>query len=200
MSPSGDQVANKTTLSRLYRWALRLSEVRYDVHHIPGHLNVFADLLTRWGARPATVIAHCFVRAVSLADNKDLDPDYLDFVYDRVRPLYHPHFEWPDLKDIQQAQRKAQKPENVELRDGTYYKTGTNRIWIPVAASWLRSRITVISHFLSGHGSPEVMHARLKVVYYVPGILPLLRRFSQLCLHCDTGPSPSRIGIACQSS
>ena len=51
MDPSGKQAENKNTLSPLYRWALRLSKVRYKVYHIPGQFNVFADMLTRWGAR-----------------------------------------------------------------------------------------------------------------------------------------------------
>ena len=38
------------TLDKLYRWSLELSSVDYVIEHIPIHFNVWADMLSRWGA------------------------------------------------------------------------------------------------------------------------------------------------------
>lgn len=35
---------------KVQRWAIRLSEFHYTVEHIPGHCNIWADMLTRWAA------------------------------------------------------------------------------------------------------------------------------------------------------
>lgn len=31
-------------------WAIRLSEFNFTIEHIPGEMNVWADILTRWAA------------------------------------------------------------------------------------------------------------------------------------------------------
>lgn len=49
LDPTGKQVENKATLSRLYRGEVWRSEFLYRIRHVPGQHNVFADLLTRWG-------------------------------------------------------------------------------------------------------------------------------------------------------
>jgi RNase H-like domain found in reverse transcriptase len=38
------------TAAKLVRWALKLSAYRYKIEHIPGHQNVWSDMLTRWAA------------------------------------------------------------------------------------------------------------------------------------------------------
>ena len=37
-------------VSKIQRWALILSQFEYIVSHVPGELNYFPDLMTRWGA------------------------------------------------------------------------------------------------------------------------------------------------------
>ena len=37
-------------VSKIQRWALILSQFEYVVSHVPGELNYFPDLMTRWGA------------------------------------------------------------------------------------------------------------------------------------------------------
>lgn len=37
-------------VSKIQRWALILSQFEYSVAHVPGELNYFPDLMTRWGA------------------------------------------------------------------------------------------------------------------------------------------------------
>ena len=41
---------SKPTADRLERWAVYLRGFTYDIHHIPGDLNVWADMISRWGS------------------------------------------------------------------------------------------------------------------------------------------------------
>jgi hypothetical protein len=38
------------TVSKIRRWALKLATYNYRIEHIAGELNIWTDLLTRWGA------------------------------------------------------------------------------------------------------------------------------------------------------
>jgi hypothetical protein len=37
-------------IDNLHRWSYKLSSFHYTIEHIPGSLNVWADMLTRWAA------------------------------------------------------------------------------------------------------------------------------------------------------
>ena len=43
-----EKSTNKTTLTRLHRWALELQEHSYTIRHITGEENFFADMFSRW--------------------------------------------------------------------------------------------------------------------------------------------------------
>ena len=196
MDPSGKQAENKNTLSRLYRWALRLSEVRYKVYHIPGQFNVFADMLTRWGARVdptplVRVAATTLSVSLPTTSHPEDESEYLNFIYDRVRPLLQPDFAWPTEASILAAQRQAlrkQPKSSLGLSfDRVWLHSRTKRIWLPKSAVRLRTRVVVIAHTISGHGSVDVTLAKIRRVYHAPGIRDLVQRFVKLCLHCDSG-------------
>jgi transposase InsO family protein len=46
---SGNKV-RKNSVDKIHRWAANLFPLKFQIHHIAGEDNVFADLLTRWGA------------------------------------------------------------------------------------------------------------------------------------------------------
>ena len=195
MDPSGAQAQNKNTLTRLYRWALQLSEIRYRVYHIPGQFNVFAELLTRWGARVENLKVRLSSMTVSLPSEPGLadNTDYIDFIYDRVRLLHRPDFSWPTWNCIIAAQRRAigKQPrlaDHLYVADGLFFHSKTRRIWIPSSSLKLRTRIVVIAHTLSGHGSVDTTLARINTAFHAPGIKPLVQKFVKLCLHCESGP------------
>ena len=52
-SPAKD--TKKHISNKLQRWAMKLSNYRYTVHHISGENNVWADLLSRWGLPTHTI-------------------------------------------------------------------------------------------------------------------------------------------------
>jgi hypothetical protein len=45
------------TVSKIQRWALKLATYNYRIGHIAGELNVWTDLLTRWGAAVSKTIS-----------------------------------------------------------------------------------------------------------------------------------------------
>lgn len=51
MDPGSRETAlSKPTADRLERWAVSLRSFQYTIQHLAGERNVWADLLTRWGA------------------------------------------------------------------------------------------------------------------------------------------------------
>ena len=175
---------------------MRLAEIQYTIHHIPGHLNVVADLLIRWGTSTTSRVRACVAkvprRIISLAGVSD-DDVYLQFLYDRIRPLHKPEFEWPTLQQISVAQTDAilsnpQAPliHKLHLTDNIWTDS-MGRVWLPDDAK-LRTRVVVIAHTLSGHGSVQTTLDKIRRFYFAPDIKPLVTRYVHLCLHCDTGP------------
>lgn len=44
----------KHAANRIERWAMLISEFRYEIVHIVGDENIWADLLSRWGSATPT--------------------------------------------------------------------------------------------------------------------------------------------------
>lgn len=44
------------TENKITRWAIKLSTYRFEIEHVPGDRNVWADLLTRWAVQPRSTI------------------------------------------------------------------------------------------------------------------------------------------------
>ena len=61
-----------SSLSRLYRWVLKLQEFSLRVIHLPGEKNIFADLLSRWGY-PGDRKAEAKLPAISMFPPKELN-------------------------------------------------------------------------------------------------------------------------------
>lgn len=45
------------TMSKLMRWAIKLTKFRFVIEHLGGSQNVWADMLTRWAARTCQEIS-----------------------------------------------------------------------------------------------------------------------------------------------
>ena len=85
------------TASKLMRWAIKLSAFRYVVEHLPGELNVWADMLTRWAVSPK-----CMVDATKLLRAKSL-------MCAPINPRTDPKFDWPNMEDIKKAQTSSKE-------------------------------------------------------------------------------------------
>lgn len=79
----------KHTAQKLERWALQLQGFNYVIRAIKGEENVWADLLTRWGA--GRIALTC--RSTKLMELDDL----------RVNPMKHKQFSWPSEDNIREA-------------------------------------------------------------------------------------------------
>src|SRR5689334_4085812 len=89
---------------RLVRWGVSLRDFNFAIHHIPGEENVWADLLTRWGAVMPCSIAVRRLRKVSPNNGQQPDEDPLANV--RVQPLHDKKFVWPNVAEIADEQQK----------------------------------------------------------------------------------------------
>ena len=98
--PSSSETAMaKHTMGKLYRWALHLMNHRFEIHDISGDVNVWADLLSRWGSSFKTV---CAIHTVPM-------------VY---APQLEENFEWPTAIDILEAQNVASCSKNQTIYGG----------------------------------------------------------------------------------
>ena len=192
LNPSGKQVENKATLSRLYRRGVLISEFTFTIKHVPGQYNVFADLLTRWGITNVGVsLAHrggLILNTIVMSVHEE----YEQFLYDRVRPLERPDFSYPTKDQILKSQKDNMKKTDI----GKYklkwnvdrYTDGTGRVFIPLDDVVLRTRIIVAAHYTTGHGSISTMLTELDKSFCIPDVKELVTKFTRLCLHCDKKP------------
>jgi hypothetical protein len=87
---------SKPTSEMLERWIQQMQRIPYDILHISGDDNYFADIMSRWG-----YIVPQKVAMRSVAFRKAMDETSA-----RVRPLQKEDFKWPDLAEIQKSQLK----------------------------------------------------------------------------------------------
>jgi hypothetical protein len=95
----------------LQRWALELQRFNYEIEHNNGEDNIWADLMTRWGA-PSPI--------ADLSENRTVDvrritkatiPEVM-----RVRPLQGAEFKWPNLDEIEEDRRNGSKKKSVLIQ------------------------------------------------------------------------------------
>lgn len=161
----------QATRHKISRWALALTSFNYEIQHIDGERNVWADLLSRWGQSPAPKI---MVKALSLHPFKEGN----DFVF-------------PDLNTIWQSQKKA----NVDLKARTDLESrtvdGESRIfhngkpWIPECDDDLWKRILIVAHCgIGGHRGVASTTRVLQQYCSTRGLRTKVLHFMKLCLLC----------------
>ncbi|KAH9073196.1 hypothetical protein Ae201684P_015013 [Aphanomyces euteiches] len=130
------------TRDKLLRWADIISQYRYEIEHIDGVHNLWADLMSRWG-QPAPMKSHvnrlrvdeppCFAetsisrrtsrryaRALKQWTKRRKRQSH-NFVYKppqaKIRPLDDPEFTWPDIDSIIDAQQRYPAPRTAILHE-----------------------------------------------------------------------------------
>ncbi|CEP01149.1 hypothetical protein PBRA_008461, partial [Plasmodiophora brassicae] len=177
---SQDSEMKKHTAQKLERWALHLQGFRYQTKSIAGEDNVWADLLTRWGA--GRIALSC--RAARIMELDDL----------RVTPRQHPEFSWPTETEIRDAQRLLSRDEKID--NGVYFDEA-DRLWknedkavlIPchLDCKSLRLRILIIGHCASaGHRAYDVTKQMIMERFVWKKISQDIQAMCQQCLHCIT--------------
>jgi hypothetical protein len=191
---------SKPTSEMLERWIQQMQRIPYDILHISGDDNYFADIMSRWG-----YIVPQKVAMRSVAFRKAMDETSA-----RVRPLQKEDFKWPDLAEIQksqlkhlqtllaQQQRKGGKGRcktNISLFKGDkgqqvqmLVKPGQDgpRILIPTADANLRLRLTVIAHAgeRCGHVGQHETLAKLRQHFTWRHMEKDVKSLCNECLHC----------------
>jgi transposase InsO family protein len=175
LDPEGRQVV-KHADDRLSRWSLSLMTFKFSVEHIPGELNVIADMLSRWRIEyPQTVRA-------------------IRFEPGDCSALHKEDFQWPDLDQVAGLQGRL-TDQDIDLLnltpvviDGRSLLVKStprkNRIYVPDGDN-LKLRLCVIAHAgLAGHRGTESTYQALKGRFFWPKMYKDVKSFCQLCLHC----------------
>ncbi|KAE9356250.1 hypothetical protein PF008_g3693 [Phytophthora fragariae] len=98
-----DSAMARYQADKLQHWTMSLLVFRYVIEHVPGEVNAWGDLLSRWGAGPALKQERTSRRVARLA------------VVQRVSPLEDPEFVWPAETEIRALQQVA-RDDNSDLQ------------------------------------------------------------------------------------
>lgn len=123
---------------KLQRWALKLAGRRYQIEHIAGEDNLWADIISRWAQPSRSDVFGSVKHVVTHSRASEVS---------QLRPLQDEAFVWPTFEAIRLAQRqhKQQVPEcHGREQDGLVYVD--SKLWLPIQAKALVQRILIIAH------------------------------------------------------
>jgi hypothetical protein len=174
----------KHTAAKLQRWALVLMGFEYVIEHVPGHDNLWADLLSRWGAKehtPTTTTPK--VRRMYCVPSN--------------APKHITDFQWPHIDEIQACQNKVtpqMRPPNLVQDENAIWRNTLGKIWIPHTAKDLQMRLCVISHTgAAGHRGFQATLTALADSFWWQNLRSDLLVFHKQCIHCLAVGGPHRI-------
>ena len=182
--------------ARLDRWALKLQGYRFNVEHVAGELNLWADLLSRWGAKSVERVKTVATPSLNAIGRKGKRNLKRQVAKPNLAPMID--FDWPTVMKIRKEQQAADLPINVKLEEdsnGLYAYEG--RVWIP-DESKLKWSLLVVSHYgLSGHFGTEGTYLKLKKKFYWPKMRLDVDKMIQDCILCRCGKAtmPTRIHL-----
>ena len=165
---------SRQTVTKLMRWAIKLSEFRYVVGHISGDRNVCAYMLIRWAVQPKR---HANVKRVAAIKSLLLAP---------VNPGLDKRLDWPSLHDITSSQEKStETPPKGFTKIGRGLVKNKDVIWIPSQDELLKLRVLIAAHTgWGGHRGPDVSAAAVKAHFNWPKMNEDIRLFVHSCLRC----------------
>jgi phage-related protein len=170
-----DQSLARHTVAKLQRWALKLSVFKYTIEHISGELNLWADILSRWGAG---------------YKRKEVSGSALMGTMFKV-PLQMTKAEatLPKLEDFLLAQKKAMKKliHEAPTTQGQHglgvYDDGV--VWIPSTPIDMHLRIYVAAHCGSaGHRRKSATLANMESQVRWSTMANDVQQFLEKCLLC----------------
>jgi transposase InsO family protein len=189
-----DSNTSKTTLGRLHRWAITLSEFNFEVIHTPSEDNFFADCLSRWAADEnfSRSPSQAAMTVSSISFTRDGDAKWLEFIEDRLSFLSPAREGTPPLDRISlyhsQERLFTSRPsmEHDFLLDGNppiFIHCESRKILVPVD---MTEKILVALHIAHGHPSPTKMKELARDYHFIATNIALaIDNLCRLCLHCD---------------
>lgn len=170
----------KHVKGKLLRWAMKLAQHRYVIEHVSGIENVWADILSRWGSQRQVFIKRMRTRSMRNSETS-LSPQL-----NNIRPLDSEGFEWPKEAHIRQAQEQYKDKAPLECTmDDEGFLTVQGKLWIPVDASELVTRLMIIAH--CGPQGHRGVHATMMVLQYhfhISNLQKHVQGFLRRCLLC----------------
>ena len=198
---------SKSSLPRVYRWAISLSPYRFRVLHVDGSDNVVADLLSRAAVPTAASAAAVCLGAKSLASSMAPDDGVasccctyatttcasIDW---RVAVESDADFAPPSPAVVRAAQREAMGAaygdvninyDSLDLKldeAKDLYVDSDGRIFVPKLHD-LRERCLLLAHgSIGGHRSARTTLQRLQQLVVWPDLKDDVNGFIQRCLTC----------------
>ena len=116
---------------KVQRWALRLAEFNFTIEHIPGESNLWADMLTRWGAPNQEYFP---ARGTS--------PIRVPLITEYPRDL-------PSIDLIAASQSKCIPPTDsvfIHSLNDSFWRNETGKLYVPTQDEELLLRIAVAGH------------------------------------------------------
>ena len=178
------QELKKHVRGKLQRWATKLLEYRYEIEHIDGIHNVWADLVSRWGGRSTAISSARRLTSRKRTEHPDqATPSPNQAKTYLTRPLNDPDFVWPTLDEIQREQKGKSKPRRATTTDGVVRIN--NCIWIPEECEALTTRILVIADCGSdGHRGTAVMQNHIQRLFHLHRLVDRVAALCKDCLLC----------------
>lgn len=150
----------KYTADKLQRWSMVLMGYHYEIVHIPGEDNVWADLLSRWGCE-RSVCAATFTES----------------------PQLNKKFIWPSMSEIRDLQVKY-GVKGATGADGLQ-RCAAGLTIIPKEAIDLILRLCVVAHSgIAGHQGIANTVLTLAEHFTWPTLKHDAEKFVRECLHC----------------
>ncbi|POM74527.1 Hypothetical protein PHPALM_8505 [Phytophthora palmivora] len=175
----------KHVRGRLLRWSTKRLEYRYEIEHIEGAQNVWADLISRWGGKVHQVTRMHSAKRFTSSNRKNnksnmklAEHQPRSVVISPPQPRDDSAFIWPTLDEISIEQSKHAVPASAVKNSNDVWLLN-NRIWIPQQATELILRLMVISHCgANGHRGIHVMESHLRKFFAISGGAIIPRPFS----------------------
>ncbi len=154
---------SKSLAARLERWSLLLRAFTFDIEHIAGDANVWADLLSRWGS----------VKSCDVSVNVFVKEDVLGAMDNSL---------FPTLEEIRQAQSTAKVPTGATRnQDGLECVNGG--VWVPEEKD-LRIRICVVGHAGGGHRGLGTTQSAIEKLFWWETLSEDVASFVGNCIYC----------------
>ncbi|OWY94590.1 DNA/RNA polymerase, partial [Phytophthora megakarya] len=188
---------------KLLRWSTKLMEYRYEVEHIDGEANVWADMISRWAGNhdPTVHLNAMTLRKRSPAELRpDIQPlrkrtrcrrkttivDDQQLLSQLLRPLDDPDFVWPSasvIRDTQQLHADCRPQVAVGDEENGWFIE--DKVWIPRKAGDLVQRLLVVAHCgPQGHRGRDAMMESVGRHFNVHHLRARVENFLASCLMC----------------
>ncbi|RAW36593.1 hypothetical protein PC110_g7144 [Phytophthora cactorum] len=193
---------------KLLRWSTKLMEYRYEVEHLDGNSNVWADMVSRWAGNHDPSVRLNMMQLRKRTRQETEDPGQRPKrrrcsknkaaaptthaersqrrLVQQLRPVDDPEFEWPTLAAVcvVQQQHSVERPRHATRDDDNGWFV-ENKLWIPSKAQSLIQRLLVVAHCGSqAHRGREAMIESVGRHFNVQQLRSRVEQFLAACLMC----------------